>query len=63
MCYTFLYFFPFLSAYRCDKDIKGNKYIPIIVGGVLVGLVLVVFAAYIVGRIRSHKRSQYQPIS
>ncbi|XP_011407957.1 PREDICTED: lysosome-associated membrane glycoprotein 1-like [Amphimedon queenslandica] len=55
--------YTFDTAYRCDADIKGSKYIPIIVGGALVGLVLVVFAAYIVGRIRNHKRSQYQPIS
>lgn len=57
------YISPFLSAYRCDLDITDSKYIPIIVGGALVGLVLVVVAAYIVGRIRNHKRSQYQPIS
>ena len=51
-----------LSAYRCDADIKGSKYIPIIVGGVLAGLVAIVFVAYIVGRLRNHRQALYEKI-
>ena len=51
-----------LSAYRCDADIKGSKYIPIIVGGVLAGLVAIVFIAYIVGRLRNHRQALYEKI-
>ena len=51
-----------LSAYRCNEDIKGSKYIPIIVGGVLAGLVAIIFIAYIVGRLRNHRQALYEKI-
>ena len=56
--------FLFFIEYRCNADTKGSKIVPIAVGCILVGLVLIVILAYIVGRMRSHKRrSSYEALS
>merc|ERR1719369_1472381 len=49
----------FSEAYDCNQDEDFNMLIPIIVGAILALLILVVLAAYCIGRNRAKKQNEY----